>query len=103
MKLFYISILVFVFNIPFGYWRNNVKKFSLQWILAIHLPVPFVIALRFMSGLGFQFVTYPVLVGGFFAGQFVGSIIHSWRMKNFKLPLTSCMVCDFYSTIKNNL
>jgi Kef-type K+ transport system membrane component KefB len=103
LKLLYISLIVFVFNIPFGYWRNNVKKFSLQWILAIHIPVPFIIGLRFLSGLGFQFITYPALVGGFFAGQFLGSKIHSWRMKNLKIPITSCLIYDLYSILKNNL
>jgi len=101
MKLLYLTLIVFILNIPFGYWRNNVKKFSLQWILAIHLPVPFVIALRFLSGLGFQFVTYPALIGGFFAGQLLGSKIHSWRLKNLKVPLSSCLVCDLYYIIKN--
>ena len=101
MKLLYISLFVLIFNIPFGYWRNNVKKFSLQWILAIHIPVPFVIALRLLTGLGFQFVTYPVLVGGFFAGQLWGSRIHTWRMKNLQKPLTSCLICDLYYVIKN--
>jgi Kef-type K+ transport system membrane component KefB len=103
LKLFYIALIVFVFNIPFGYWRINVKKFSLQWFLAVHLPVPFVIGLRLLSGLGFQFITYPALVGGFFAGQLVGAKIHSWRMKNFKIPLTSCLIWDLISTLINNL
>jgi hypothetical protein len=103
MKLLYISLIVFVLNIPFGYWRSNVRKFSLQWILAIHIPVPFVIALRFLSGLGFQFVTYPALVGGFFAGQFLGSKIHFWRRESLKIPLTSCLICDLYYVIKNIL
>ena len=101
MKLLYVSLIVFILNIPFGYWRTNVKKFSLQWILAIHLPVPFVIGLRLLSGLGFQFVTYPALVGAFFAGQLLGSKIHFWRLKNLKVPLTSCLVCDLYYVIKN--
>ena len=101
MKLLYVSLIVFILNIPFGYWRNNVKRFSRQWILAIHFPVPFVIALRFLSGLGFQFITYPALIGGFFAGQLLGSKIHTWRMKNLKIPLTSCLIYDIYISIKN--
>jgi len=103
VKLLYISLIVFAFNLPFGYWRINVRKFSLQWILAIHLPVPFVIGLRLLSGLGFQFITYPALVGGFFAGQFIGAKIHSWRLKNFKLPLTSCLIWDLFLVLKNYL
>jgi hypothetical protein len=72
MKLLVIAILVFLLNIPFGYWRARVRKFSLQWVLAIHLPVPLVIALRIFSGLGWQLISFPVLIGAFFLGQFCG-------------------------------
>lgn len=48
---------------------------SRQWFLAIHLPVPLVIAPRVFSGLGWQLVSFPVLVGAFFLGQFVGGLL----------------------------
>lgn len=73
MSLWTVALLVFVLNLPFGYWRASVKKFSWQWILAIHLPVPVVIALRVYSGLGWQPISFPVLVGAFFLGQWCGS------------------------------
>lgn len=103
MNLFYTAIIVFVLNIPFGYWRQSVRKFSLQWILAIHLPVPVVIALRFIMGLGFKFVTYPILVGAFFLGQFIGAKIYSHRKKLAKLPLTSCLIWDIVLLIKDSI
>ena len=99
MNLFWIAVLVFIFNLPFGYWRANVNKFSLQWVLAIHLPVPFVIALRLLSGLGFQFITYPVLITAFFAGQFAGTYFFNYRKSRLIFPLTSCMVCDIIRSI----
>jgi hypothetical protein len=34
--------------------------------------VPLVIALRVLSGLGWQLASFPVLVGAFFLGQYVG-------------------------------
>ncbi len=68
-----ITIIVFIINLPFGYWRGKVKKFSAQWFLAVHIPVPIVIALRFIGKLGFQWFTYPFLVGAFFLGQYVGA------------------------------
>ena len=70
--LWIVAVLVFALNIPFGYWRARVRKFSAQWILAIHLPVPLVISFRVLSGLGWQFITFPVLIGAFFLGQFAG-------------------------------
>lgn len=72
MSLLSVAIIVFMINLPFGYWRDLVDKFSLQWILAVHLPVPFVILLRIFSGLGWQFITFPVLIGAFFLGQLCG-------------------------------
>ena len=72
MGLWTVALLVFLLNLPFGYWRASTKKFSRQWMLAIHLPVPLVIALRVWSGLGWKLISFPVLVGAFFLGQYVG-------------------------------
>ena len=72
MSLWTVALLVFLLNLPFGYWRASTKKFSRQWMLAIHLPVPLVIALRIFSGLGWKLLSFPVLIGAFFLGQFVG-------------------------------
>jgi len=99
MNLLVVAVSVFIFNLPFGYWRANVKKFSLQWVLAVHLPVPFIIALRLLSGLGFQFITYPVLVGAFFGGQFLGKYLFTYRKNKLIYPLTSCMVCDILRSL----
>jgi len=71
--LWIASLLVFLINLPFGYWRSRVRRFSLQWILAVHAPVPLVIACRIFLGLGWHLVTFPVLIGSFFAGQFAGA------------------------------
>jgi len=72
MSLWTVALLVFLLNLPFGYWRASVKKLSRQWFLAVHLPVPIVIALRVYSGLGWKPISFPVLIGAFFLGQFVG-------------------------------
>lgn len=79
-KLALVALAVFAFNLPFGFWRAGVRKFSPAWFLAVHLPVPMVIALRYLSGLGFQLYTYPVLVFAFFAGQFLGGRIRQRRL-----------------------
>lgn len=94
MNLLLVTLSVFVFNIPFGYWRANVKKFSLQWAFAIHIPVPLIIVLRIYSNIGFAFYTYPILVGAFFLGQISGKLIYNKRKILNRLPLTSCMVMD---------
>ena len=72
MKLFWVAAAVFLLNLPFGYWRSRVPARSRRWFLAIHLPVPLVVALRVLSGLGWQPASFPVVVSAFFLGQFVG-------------------------------
>lgn len=78
MRLWAVAVLVFVLNLPFGYWRASVRKLSPQWFLSIHVPVPFVIAFRIFAGLGWQIITFPVLVGAFFCGQFLGGKLYQW-------------------------
>lgn len=100
MKLFIVAILVFIINIPFGYWRANVQRFSVQWFLAIHIPVPFIIGLRMLSGIGFAWYTYVFLVGSFFLGQKFGSLVLKWvhlRCNQY----SSCMVMDLIRCSKS--
>lgn len=99
MSILSIAIIVFVFNIPFGYWRANTKKFSLKWVLAVHLPVVFMIALRILSGLGFQLYTFPVMAGVFFTGQYLGGKIFGLMKSGYSIPVTSCMCIDIYRVL----
>ena len=94
-KLIIIALAVFIINVPFGYWRSNVKRFSLQWFLAIHIPVIIVISLRLLSHLGFAWYTYVVLVSAFFLGHRAGSIVIK-RCNKLCDHVTSCMVMDLY-------
>jgi hypothetical protein len=75
-----VALTVLVINIPFGFWRAGVRKFSLPWFLAVHAPVPLVVALRILSGLGFSLATLPLMIAAYFGGQFVGGRIRlGWR------------------------
>ncbi|PKL81983.1 MAG: hypothetical protein CVV24_12465 [Ignavibacteriae bacterium HGW-Ignavibacteriae-3] len=85
MNLTIITFAVVLINIPFGYWRANVKKFSLQWFLSVHIPVPFIIFLRIIGHIGFAFYTYIFLVAAFFTGQQLGSYL---RKKNLSISST---------------
>lgn len=84
--LWIVAGTVLTLNLPFGYWRSHVKRFSRQWFLAVHIPVPFVIALRILSGLGWHLITFPVMIGSFFTGQLLGGLAERFRNKN-KNPL----------------
>jgi len=99
MKLALIALIVFIINIPFGYWRANVKKFSVQWFLSIHIPIPFIIALRIYGDIGFAFYTYPIMVAAFFGGQFFGKYIFTVLTKKERV-LSSCMVMDIFRILK---
>jgi len=92
IKVFVIGFIIYLLNIPFGYWRGNVKKFSLQWALAIHIPVPFVILLRIYSGMGFELYTYPILVGAFFLGQYSGNKLFMYWKSKEKYAISSCLI-----------
>jgi len=71
-RLGLVAAAVFAVNLPFGYWRAGVEKFSRAWFVAVHAPVPLVVLLRIVSGLGWRLSSVPVLVAAFFAGQFAG-------------------------------
>ena len=64
---------ILLLNLPFGYWLAGLRKLSLAWFLAIHLPVPLAIGLRFALGLPFRLATLPLFVAAFFSGQFLGA------------------------------
>ena len=68
---------ILVLNLPFGYWRARVQRFSLRWFLAVHAPVPVVAGLRILAGIGWQWRTFPVLVVAYFGGQFLGGRLRS--------------------------
>jgi hypothetical protein len=73
MTILFVTICVLLINIPFGYWRVGVRKFSPAWFLAVHAAVPLVVALRYAAGLRFRWATLPLFVVAYFAGQSVGA------------------------------
>jgi len=94
MNVILLTLFAFIINIPFGYWRANVTRFSLQFLLAIHLPVLLIILFRILSGNGFELMTFFFTIPAFFLGQFAGSKIYSLRKLRKAVPLTSCLVMD---------
>ena len=67
-----VAALIALVNLPFGFWRAGLRKFSPAWFVAVHAPVPLAIALRLATGLGFQWHTLPIYVAAFFGGQWLG-------------------------------
>lgn len=102
MNVILLTLFAFIINIPFGYWRANVRKFSMQFLLAIHIPVALIILLRFISGTGFEIVTLLYTVPSFIIGQYAGSKIFLYRKLRELVPLTSCLVMDLVRVKSNS-
>jgi hypothetical protein len=100
MILLLAAFFDLIFNIPFGYWRANTKRFSIQWFLSIHLPIPFIIILRIYSGIGFELITYPIMVSAYLLGQYIGAKYYSKRKLAGFEPISSCLVMDVYKRNK---
>lgn len=100
LRLLVVGMIVYIADIPFGYWRANVRKLSLQWFLAIHIAVAIVIALRLLSHIGFAWYTYVVLVTAFILGQQSGARIIK-RLRRTCDSVSSCMVMDLYRCAKH--
>lgn len=70
-----IFCLTVIINVPFGYLRSKAKKFSLKWLLYIHLPVPFIFMARTFSHIGYQYI--PIFIVAGVIGQICGGKIES--------------------------
>ncbi|HDM75652.1 MAG TPA: hypothetical protein ENG51_04185 [Deltaproteobacteria bacterium] len=76
-KILTLVAFVFVINLPFGYWREKCRKFSVSWFLAIHIPVPFIYLAR--NTLAVPFYWIPILIPPFWGGQKIGAMFRSGR------------------------
>ena len=79
MRMFYtlcaVACCVMAVNVPFGFWRAGVRKFSTPWFVAVHFPVLLVVGIRLLAGLGWHLSTFPVFVGSYVVGQSFGGIL----------------------------
>lgn len=71
-----IAAFAFLLNLPFGYLRRRSKRYSVRWVLCVHLPVPLVIAVRLLSHTDFRYI--PLFVAAAVLGQFCGGRLGSW-------------------------
>ena len=78
-RLLAVAAATLVLNLPFGFWRAGVRKFSPAWFLAVHATVPLIVGMRLAAGLGWRLSTFPVLIGAFFGGQLIGGRIRASR------------------------
>ena len=93
-----VLITIVLINLIFGYWRSNTRKQSLQWALAIHIPVPIAIGLR-LALLGWSWLLLPATVAAFTAGQFIGGRIRCYWARQQNVPLSSLLVRDLIQVL----
>ncbi len=80
-------VVTFLVNIPFGFWRAYAKRTGnkLEWALAVHLPVPLVVLMRYLAGLSWNASGVPFIltfVLAYFLGQRTGGRLYSEAHEN---------------------
>ncbi len=96
MSYLSFAVILFIINLPFGYWRSNTQKFSAHWLFSIHIPVLLIIGIRIFSGLGFSLTSFLISVSFFFLGQFSGGKLRVLLTKKIKYKSTSCLIMDTF-------
>ena len=94
LPIWVMVALVVLINLPFGYWRAAVRKFSLQWALAIHIPVLLAIAIRVLHEIPFEPVTVAFTTMALFVGQTAGQKSREALASVLPVPLSSCIFID---------
>jgi hypothetical protein len=88
-RIFYTCLATIIINLPFGYLRGGLQKFSPCWFIAIHAPVPLVILIREFHKLELTWALAPFLLGSYFIGQFLGKKL--WKVMPFWKRQFSCV------------
>ena len=70
-----IAILVVAYglNLPLGYLRSGVRKFSVSWFIYVHLSIPLIAYLRISHHV--PLLSIPLFITAAVAGQFSGGMI----------------------------
>lgn len=71
-------------NVPCGMWREHTKKFSPEWVIAVHATIPFVAMLR-KAVLMPRWAIFLTITGAV-AGQQMGATLEKARLQQLKLP-----------------
>jgi hypothetical protein len=65
-------VLVSLVNLPFGWWREGLKKLSPLWFVAVHAPIPLIFVIRKLFELPWRLETLPLFLLAYFLGQWLG-------------------------------
>ncbi len=91
MNDFILAGLVFIIAFPFGFWRARSKFRSRDWMVAIHIPVLFIIGLRLLNkfyfNIGFSWRSLLLNFLAFFLAQWIAGLIDKRFLHNDNLEL----------------
>jgi len=73
VELLVLLSAIVLINLPFGYWREGVRKFSAAWFVAVHAAVPMIVLLRMALDIEWRLVNLPFMVAAYFGGQTIGA------------------------------
>lgn len=73
VELLVLLSAIVLINLPFGYWREGVRKFSPAWFVAVHAAVPMIVLLRMALDIEWRLVNLPFMVAAYFGGQTIGA------------------------------
>lgn len=72
-----LILFVLVINIPLGFLRQAVEKFSFAWYFYVHISIPLIIYLRIKAGYSWRLL--PLTIGAAVLGQMIGGRIRRNR------------------------
>jgi hypothetical protein len=78
IKALAVGLFTAFLNLPCGAWREHTRKFSLEWVLAVHATIPFIACIR----KAVVMPKYAILltVGAAVVGQAIGARLERARI-----------------------
>lgn len=79
MLLFLAGLLLtaVIINIPLGFFRQAVEKFSFAWYFYVHISIPLILYLRTKAGFSWRFI--PLTIIAAVVGQIIGGRLRRSR------------------------
>jgi hypothetical protein len=70
VELTLVLVGALLLNIPCGMRRAGERKFSWQWFLWVHMPIPLIVAARIFWHVDIAFI--PLIILAALVGQYIG-------------------------------
>lgn len=80
-RILEVAGVILLLNLPLGYIRAGFERFSVRWFIAVHAGVPLVVGVRLLAGVGWRAATFPLFVGAYALGHFLGGKLRTWRAR----------------------